>query len=199
MRERPIVNKYDRTIEDYYEQLYELFPDVPKHDIKYACRYGWNMLCKCHRNGADTLVMDQHFWSYIGFLQKDSIKWFLYYIKKLAIRLRYLYKKKKIEWDGYYYFGRNQKQYEEYLAQKKKRGRPKKYFTFSNVFLFKILDECKIKEYNCQYIFRIPVPIDFGFRYYKKELVTDSAELIITRDTQKFKDILVNNNNYEFL
>nr|DAR62396.1 MAG TPA: hypothetical protein [Bacteriophage sp.] len=41
---------------------------------------------------------------YIGFLKKDSIKYYKYYIKKLARKIRILYKRMKIKWDGYYYF-----------------------------------------------------------------------------------------------
>jgi hypothetical protein len=35
--------------------------------------------------------------------------------------------------------------------------------------------------------------------FYLKELITDKAELIITREPLKFKDILVSTNEYEIL
>ena len=199
MQESHIVNKIDRTMKDYYEDMYQLFPDVPKEDIKRICNYGWKSLYLHNSYGGDTIITDKEFWSYIGFLKKDSIKWFLYYIKKLTIKLRVLYKRKHIPWDGYYYFALSETQYQKYLSQKKKRGCARKYFSFGNQFLYKILDECKIREYNRKYIFRIPYITDLGIRLYKRDLVSDKAELIIVRDTQKFKDILINNNDYEFI
>lgn len=199
MVENHTVNKLDKTMKDYYDQMYALFPDVPKEDVRRICNYGWKALYLHNSYGGDTIITDSKFWSYIGFLKKDSLKWFFYYIKKLTIKLRVLYKRKRIKWDGYYYFALTDNQYENYLSQKNKRGRPRKYYSFGNHFLYKILDECKIREFNRKYIFRIPYITDLGIKLYKKDLVSDKAELIITRDTQKFKDILINNNNYEFI
>lgn len=188
-----------KTIKDYYEQIYEMFPDVPKKDIKRILNYGWKSLYLHNSYGGDTIITDNNFWSYIGTLRKNSLRHYMYYIKKLTIKLRVLYKRNKIPWDGYYYFALTDNQYEHYLSQKNKRGRPKKIFEYGNQVLYKILDECKIQEYNRKYIFRIPYISDLGLSFYKTNLTSDKAELIIIRDTQKFKDILVSNNNYEFL
>ena len=35
---------------------------------------------------------------------KDSLQHFIYYKTKLKTKLRILYKRNKIQWDGYYYF-----------------------------------------------------------------------------------------------
>nr|DAG88912.1 MAG TPA: hypothetical protein [Crassvirales sp.] len=35
---------------------------------------------------------------------KDSLKWFDYYKRKMRTKLRVMYKRKQIKWDGYYYF-----------------------------------------------------------------------------------------------
>lgn len=188
-----------KTVKDYYEQMYEMFPEVPKKDIQRILKYGWKSLYLHNSYGGDTIITDSSFWSYIGTLRKNSLKHYMYYIKKLTIKLRVLYKRNKIPWDGYYYFALTDNQYEEYLKQKNKKGRPKKHFKYGNQVLYKILDECKIQEYNRKYIFRIPYISDLGLSFYKKDLTSDKAELIITRDVQKFKDILVSNNNYEFL
>nr|DAF44522.1 MAG TPA: AT hook containing protein [Podoviridae sp. ct8Lf7] len=64
------------------------------------------------------------------------------------------------------------------MELKKKRGRPRKKFTFQKVILYKIYDECNISESNRVAIFRIPIGIDFGLTLYKEELTTDSAELV---------------------
>lgn len=188
-----------KTIKDYYEQLYERFPDVPKKDIQRILNYGWKSLYLHNSYGGDTFMQDKELWCYIGHLKKDSIQYFLYYIKKLSVKLRVLYKRNKIQWDGYYYFALTDQQYEEYTNQKNKRGRPKKNFTFTKVFMYQILDECKIKEFGKKYIFRIPYISKVNFKFYVPKLVTDKAELIITREPLKFKDILVYENEYDFL
>lgn len=188
-----------KTISDYYDTMYDLFPDVPKSDIQRILNFGWKSLYLHNSYGGDVIITDNNFWSYIGTLRKDSLKHYHYYIKKLSIKLRVLYKRKRIQWDGYYYFALTDNQYTDYLSQKNRRGRPRKNFKFGNQVLYKILDECKIKEYNRKYIFRVPYISDLGFTFYKKDYESDKAELIITRDTQKFEDILVSNNTYEYL
>ena len=188
-----------KTVKDYYEQLYERFPGVPKKDIQRILNYGWKSLYLHNSYGGDTFIQDKELWCYIGHLKKDSLQYFLYYIKKLSIKLRVLYKRNKIQWDGYYYFALTDQQYEEYIGQKNKRGRPKKNFTFNKVFMYQILDECKIREFGKRYIFRIPYISKVNFKFYVPKLVTDKAELIIKREPLKFKDILVHENKYDFL
>lgn len=188
-----------KTIRDYYSLLYQKYPLVPKKDIQRILNYGWKSLYLHNSYGGDVIITDNNFWSYIGTLHKDSIKHFHYYIKKLIVKIRVLYKRKKITWDGYYYFALTDNQYKEYLSQKNKRGRPRKMYKYGNQVLYKILDECKLKEYNRKYIFRIPYISDLGITFYKQNLESDKAELIITRDILKFKDILTSKNNYEFL
>lgn len=188
-----------KTVKDYYEQLYQKFPDIPEKDIQRICNFGWKSLYLHNSYGGDTFITDKDLWCYIGHLKKDSLKHFYYYIKKLTLKLRVLYKRNKIEWDGYYYFALSESQYEEYIKQKNKRGRPKKNFKFNNLMLYQILDECKIQEYSNRYIFRIPYISKVNFKIFIKELITDKAELIIEREPLKFKDVLTYENEYEFL
>jgi hypothetical protein len=62
-----------------------------------------------------------------------------------------------------------------------------------------LLEECKLKQFSRKYIFRIPYISTIKMDFYLKELITDKAELIITREPLKFKDILVSTNEYEIL
>jgi hypothetical protein len=50
------------------------------------------------------LVKTKNLWCYIGNLKKNALEHFKYYRKKLAAKIRIVYKRKKIQWDGYYYF-----------------------------------------------------------------------------------------------
>lgn len=188
-----------KTIQDYYEQLYELYPNIPEEDVRRACQYGYKSLYLHNSYGGDTLISRNGFWFYCGQLMNDSFKYFNYYKRKMRTKLRIMYKRKNIPWDGYYYFALSQSQYDEYLKQKNKRGRPKKNFKFSKIVLYKIYDECNIIESSKVALFRVPCLVDFGFTQFKEELLTDKAELILVREPLNFNDILLSNYNYQFI
>lgn len=191
--------KIHTTIETYYDSICSMFPDVPKQDIKLILNFSWKSLYLHNSYGGDTLIKDNSLWCYIGKLKKDPLKHYQYYIRKLTIRLRVLYRRRKTKWDGYYYFALSESAYQKYLEQKNKKGRPKKRFNFGQVFMYQILDECKIVENSYKYIFRIPYVTKVNFKFYIPELITDQAELIITREPMKFKDILITKNECELL
>ena len=184
---------------DYIKEINKLFPEVSEKDIKKIMEYGWKQLYLLNSYGGDTLITNNGFWMYTGALTPDSLYYMRYYCKKLSRKIRILYKRKKKTWDGYYYFALTTAQYKEYLKQKKKRGRPKKHFKYGNIFLYKIKDECKVSQWGCTHIFRVPYISDFGYKIYKEDYNTDNAELIEEREVPKFKDILITNNNYEVL
>lgn len=188
-----------KTIQDYYDQICEMYPTVPKKDIKRILQFGWKSFYLHNSYGGDVLISQQNFWCYCGQLMNDSLKYFAYYKSKIRVKLRVLYKRKKIQWDGYYYFALTKKQYEQYLNSKNKRGRPRKNFQFDKIFLYKIFDECNIMQYNRVAIFRIPLIEDIGFVYYKEKIITDKAELVLVRNPLSFKDILTSKYNYQYL
>ena len=66
--------------------------------------FGFKSLYLHNSYGGDVLVNRKDFWFYTGRLTNDSLLWFNYYVKKLITKIRILYKRKGIEWDGYYYF-----------------------------------------------------------------------------------------------
>ena len=192
-------SKDDTTIKDYLPQMYVLFPNVPKRDIDKILNFSWKSLYLHNSYGGDILVRDNNFWLYIGNLKKSPLDHFFYYIRKLTVKLRVLYRRKKIEWDGYYYFALSNSQYEKYLSQIKRRGRPRKHFSFKSIYVYQILDECRINEYYKKYIFRISFISRLKIKQFIPDLVTDKAELIEIREPLKFKDILTHNHKYEFL
>lgn len=187
----------DKTIVNYYDAVAEKFPKIPKNDIKYILNFGWKSVYLHLSYGGDICISNQKFWSYIGRLHHDSIEHFEYYIKKLAVKIRVLHRKKKIPWDGYYYFALFKSQYEEIFGNTKKRGRPKTRCVFKNVELFCILDECLITRPNAEYIFRIPYITYMKPSFTLRELKTNKARLLMVRKPLKFKDILVSSNKYD--
>lgn len=189
----------EKSIQDYYDQMYELYPTIPKEDIRRILQYGWKSLYLHNSYGGDVLIKRKDFWFYTGLLMNNSIEWFNYYVKKMSVKLRVMYKRKQIPWDGFYYFALTENQYNEYLKQKNKKGRPRKNFTFSKVLLYKIYDECNISKHNCVAIFKIPMSMDFGMTHYKEELITSKAGCILVREPLKLNDILLSVYDYEYV
>lgn len=184
-----------KNINDYVDEVQERFPGVSKADIKRILSYGWKSIYLHNMYGGDTLIKDDtinKYLFYIGRLTYDSIKHFFYYIKKLTIKFRVLFNRHK-NWDGYYYFSLSEKQYNNYLSQIKVRGRKRKHFKYGTVMLYKLLDECNIKEYQNEYFFRVPSTIDLGFTVLKKNYTTDKAEFLHYRKKGGF-DVLLNRN-----
>lgn len=190
-----------KTIDDYVDRIHEKYPKVLKKDIRRIIKFSWRSIYLSIIYGGDvSLKTNKDFWMYIGNMRRDPLKHFEYYIKKLKIKLRILYKRKKIKWDNYYYFALNNKQYEDYLSQKNKRGRPKKHFTFKGtIILYKIKGECQLSQHTCRYIFRVPYSLDLGYTMLKRDYKTDKAELIQIRRPMTFEDVLTYNNDYGIL
>ena len=114
---------------DYIDIVHEKFPLVPESDIKKILSFGLKSIYLHNMYGADTIIQDKaknKYLFYIGKLTYDSLKHFYYYIKKMTIKIRILYNKRKIKWDGYYYFGLDEKQYNNYLSQQKGKGKKRK-------------------------------------------------------------------------
>lgn len=188
-----------KTINDYYDSVQQKFPQVDIKDIQRILKFGWKSIYLHNSYGGDVSVRDNDLWCYMGYLKRNSLKYFDYYVKKLALKIRILYSRRKIPWDGYYYFARSENQYQDYLSQQNKKGRKRKKFTFEKLKLYKILDECKVVEHGNPYIFRTSYPIELSNTLYYDKVTLDNCELIITRDPLKFKDILVTNNEYDIL
>lgn len=192
-----------KQIQDYYDQVKERFPEVHPKDIERILKFGWKSLYLHNSYGCDVLIQSRKFWCYFGYLTKDSLKHYSYYIKKLALKFRVLAKRFKIPFDGYYYFGVNDNDYEEYYGKylTKRRGRPQKWFTFKNIMLYKIFDECRIQGYGETHFFKVKYPDFIGYKLFKEtyKISSDRLELIEVRDVPKFKDVLVTNYDYELL
>lgn len=189
----------EKTIQDYYEQMYKEFPGVPKSDIKKILQFGWKSFYLHNVYGADVQVQSKKFWLYCGQLMFDSLKWHNYYRRKLATKLRILYNRYKVPYDGYYYFALNELQYEAYKAQLNKRGRPRKKFKFTKLYAYKCKDVCNLLNSHKPALFRLARPIEAGSTIYYPEYETDQAELIEERSPKKLSEVLTSNYEYELL
>lgn len=189
----------DTYIAKYIDLVCNEFPSISKSDISKILNYCWKSIYLHNSYGGDVLLRNKEIWCYIGNLKKNSLAHFYYYIRKLAIKIRVLNKRKKIPWDGYYYFALTVNQYQKYLDQIKPVGRKKRIFNYGAVLLYKIFDDCKLCEHSNRYIFRIPYITEMGLKHFVWDLTTDKAELVLVREPLKFKDILVYEHKYDVL
>ena len=62
-----------KKVQDYYEKLFELYPDVPKRDIQRIMQFGLKAFLMHNNYGGDVLLNSPSMWLYCGKLMKDSI------------------------------------------------------------------------------------------------------------------------------
>lgn len=181
-------------IDDYVDAVWELHPELSRNEIKIILVYGWKMILQYVSFGNDIQILSNKFFFFIGKIPSSALAVFNNYCYKLAKRIQYMFKRTKSKWDGYYYFARTENQYKDYIKQNKK-----KYKVFENVLIYKLLEECKIKEHDKPYIFRLSEDRTAWFQKFYKEIKTEKAELIIQRDPLKMKDLLVSENKFKYI
>lgn len=187
-----------KTIRDYEDELCKKFPQVCKTDIQKILKFGWKQLYLCNSYGGDVIMSNgKDFYFYTGIGLNDPCKHFFYYLKKTAIKAMVMYKRKKIKWDGYYYFACTNPQQEQIEKQKL---RDCKNINYGNHIFYKNYDECRIKEWNRRYIYRINWGIDFGRILYRPEFCSQDVEFYEYRPSIKFDSIFTSNKgNYKYI
>ena len=183
-----------KTVNDYIDLVHKKYPDVPEAEIKRILVYGFKMILQYVRAGNDVCIRDPKFFFFIGNIPNTPLKTFSNYIYKLVKRIRYMFKRTKSIWDGYYYFALTENQFIDYLKQKRKKKK-----VFNKVFLYKLLEECKVQQYSHPYIFRMKDDMMKSYSRYYETIKTDKAELIIQRDPLQMQDILTSKNKFKYL
>lgn len=183
-----------KTINNYVDAVCKEYPEIAEDEIKRILVYGWKMILQYVSQGNDVSIISNRIFAFIGRIPVQRLSVFKNYCYKLSKRIQYMFRRTKSEWDGYYYFTRTQSQYLDYLSQNKR-----KYKIFKNVKLYKLLEECRIREYANPYIFRLSEAKTSWLTKFYKEIKTDKAELIIQRDPLKMRDILVSENKFKYI
>lgn len=181
-------------IDDYVDDVWRQHPELSREEIKRILVYGWKMILQYVSFGNDIQVLTPKFFFFIGVIPVSALSAFKTYCRKLATKIQYMFKRTKAQWDGYYYFARTDNQYEDYLKQSKR-----KYKIFQNVKLYKLLEECKIREHSKPYIFRLNEDKTNWTTKFYKEIKSKNVELIIQRDPLKMKDILTSENKFKYI
>lgn len=181
-------------IDDYVKMVHEKHPELSEDEIKRILVYGWKMILQYVNSGNDISILSNNFFFFIGKIPSSALAVFNNYCYKLSKRIQYMFKRTKSKWDGYYYFARTENQYVDYLQQNRK-----KYKIFQNVMLYKLLEECKVKEHSSPYIFRLSEDKTAWMNKFYPQIKTDKAELIIQRDPLKMKDLLTSQNKFKYI
>ncbi len=170
--------------EKYYKQVQERFPYLNLKQIDKIVKYGLRSFFMMNQIGADVLLKSNYYTAYVGKLfNKPEIFW-KYYRIKWAIKLRIKYCRNKVPFNGKYYFILTKEQYQENILDKqKKKGRKKSKFTFDELYVFKIFEECATNVGD--YIFELDYPTDIGFKKKLTNMTISKFRLVSKRDENK--------------
>lgn len=186
-----------KTIKDYEDAICEKFPQIRKSDIQKILKFGWKQIYLCNSYGGDVIIADDDFYFYSGKGLKDPLKHFYYYRKKLITKIMVMYKRRKIKWDGYYYFACTNPQQERVEEQ---RSRGCKIINYGNQIFYQNYDECRIKEWNRRYIYRFKSMVNFGRTYYLPNFRSSDVEFYEYRPSIKFDGVSVAiKGNYKYI
>lgn len=186
-----------KTIKDYEDAICEKFPQIRKTDIQKILNFGWKQIYLCNSYGGDVIISDPNFYFYTGMGIKDSLQHFQYYLNKLIIKVMVMYKRRKIKWDGYYYFGCTNPQQERIEEQRKKGC---KNINYGNQIFYQNYDECRVKDWNRRYIYRIKTNVNFGRTYYIANFQSKDVEFYEYRPSIRFDGVSVaNKGNYKYI
>lgn len=183
-----------KTIEDYIPALQEEFTYLCESDIRTIVKYMWRMIPRFTLRRQDIIISNKDLWLLIGYLRRNPIAHFNYYLRKLASKCRLFYMIKKTEWDGYYYFGLYKDELEEFKKGIGKRGAPKRWYYFNKKILFRVFDEANYKYSGAVAILRVKPVVYLGYSFYKPVIKCERPEIVLEREPLKFKDVLVTNN-----
>lgn len=168
-----------KRVEDYYDKVQEKFPDLDKKEIDKILKHGMRSFYMTNLYGADVLFKNPDFTMYFGEMFKDTSKFWKYWHFKSALKLRIKYKRSKPQFNGLYYFGLSEEEYE--LYNMKKKGR--KSITFEELYLFKIMDEAFLDK-GKKYFYSLSVKEEMGFKEHVKDYKTSNFSLIGKRDSK---------------
>lgn len=180
-----------KYVKDYLPILQDKFPEFSIEDLENIIKHGnvslYNIII---RNGdvfLSSKIEGKMFKLLIGRVTFQSIAHKIRYaIGKMIVRVRYLYKKQKIKWDGYYYFGLTDEKFKSIYLNKRNIV-----FKFGDIALYKILDECLL-NLNYDHFFRIKPYSSLGHKLYIKDYSTDKAEYFLKRSFDGYE--LTSNN-----
>lgn len=163
-----------KEVKDYIPALQEKFPEFAQSELKEIIDYGLKIYGFANKYRADVTLYkkdDDPIIIHTGTLGYDTFTHYMRWVTKFRMKERVLYRLLGKEWDGYYYIGLNDEQHKEILKQGKKKK------IFRNVYLTKIKRELYHNKL-IKHIWKVPYPIDNGFKFFAEKLTSYEAEYI---------------------
>lgn len=164
-------------IDDYVDKVAEKFPTIPKKSIRKILEFGSRSFYANTYYGGDVLLKSPYFTLYCGRVFKDNLLFYSYWKLKFKIKYRILYARRKTQYDGYYYFGLSENEYEIYKKQLKSKTKRRQKITFDTIYIYKILDECILHRHHIHF-FKIPVKTDGKFCIKLTDFTTRDFEYL---------------------
>lgn len=176
-----------KELDDYLDTFASKYPHIPKIELKKVLEHGFNTFYMLTKKGADIQIHNNKYTAYCGKMFLDDYQRLLYNNVKSRIKLRLKYKYAQEIYNGEYYFGLNEAEWEFYQSQLKNKRRNK--IKFINLKLYRIKEECFLDR-SKKYFFILNYPIDVGWTFTKDEIVTRNFKYFAYRDDNK-KIILI--------
>lgn len=170
-----------KTVDSYLGDVQKQFPYIPKDDIKTILEFGLSRYLKANRLHGDVLLRNQvedNMLIHCGNLGFDTLTHWYRWRTKWRMKERILSKFRGEKWDGYYYIGLNDDDNEVIQRQSKKK-------TFTKVYLVKIKKELHHERW-CKHIWRIPWPIDCGWKFFVDKVSSDKAEYVESNNYEDY-------------
>lgn len=179
-----------KTIKDYIPKMIEKYPEISEDTFRTIAVCGFSYIIRALQIGCALRIQQQDLAIIIGDIKaKNDPTWPSYYINTLCCKLHYLYQV-KLKYDGYYFTLSNE-EYQQYL-----NGQT----TFQNKKLYKIFDECNIKNLKNSIFMKVNMKEQRSFVIKLDTLtIDDNVSLYLQRDPMNFQDILLSNYEYKLL
>lgn len=170
-----------KELDDYLDILENKYPHISRYELKRVLEYGFSTFYTLCKSGADIQVHNDKFTAYCGRMFLDDRIRFLYNDFRARRKLRLKYKYAQEEYDGAYYFGLTDEEWEFYQSQIKSKRRNK--VKFNNLKLYKIKEECFLDK-SKKYFFILYYPIDVGWSFVEDEIITRNFKHFANRDVK---------------
>ena len=162
--------------EKYYKQVQERFPFLSEKQIDKVIKYGLRSFFAHNKFGGDVLLKSHYYTAYFGRLFINMKYFAFYYVAKMKLKLRIKYKRDKTVFNGNYYFGLKEPEYQEVFGYHKAK---QKMLKFPEIKIYKMFEECALHKPD--YIFEFAHE-DEGFCKKKKKFTIRRYQLVAKRD-----------------
>lgn len=178
-----------KYIDDYIDKVHKKFPSLSRKEIETILLFGMRSFYTHNLYGGDVLLKSPYFTLYSGKFFKDNLIFYHYWRIKNKIKLRIKYYRAKTIFNGEYYFGLTDKEFENYKSQFKSRGRRRTKVKFDHIYAYKILEECMLDKAK-KHFFSLSFNEDVGFTFYKQNYEIRNFRYLYRRTKDGFEQIV---------